>query len=162
MQLGIFSYALLGALAIALLIAAVTDWRRRQIDNLLNAANAICAPLFWLTSGMTLVDIGFQVALALVTFIVLAALFAAGQMGGGDVKLLTALALWIHPLWFSRLIVIMALAGGLLTIALWVWKKWRKDGGALAVPYGIAISFGGLWVLADQYIANFGQSGISG
>ena len=36
-----FSYGLLTALAIALVIAAATDLRRRQIDNTLNAASAI-------------------------------------------------------------------------------------------------------------------------
>lgn len=33
-----FQYVLLGALAIALVIEAITDIRRRQIDNWLNAA----------------------------------------------------------------------------------------------------------------------------
>ena len=45
----------------------------------------------------------------------LAGLFALRAMGGGDVKLLTALALWIEPLWFLRLLVVMALLGGVLT-----------------------------------------------
>ena len=47
MQVGYLSYGLLAALAIALLIAAFTDLRRRQIDNWLTAAIALGAPLFW-------------------------------------------------------------------------------------------------------------------
>jgi prepilin peptidase CpaA len=46
MQGGLLSYGLLGALAIALLIAAVTDIRRREIDNWLNGVIALGAPLF--------------------------------------------------------------------------------------------------------------------
>jgi len=42
---GYVHYGLVVALAIALLVAAVTDWRRRQIDNWLNAAIALAAPL---------------------------------------------------------------------------------------------------------------------
>jgi prepilin peptidase CpaA len=52
------SYGLLAALAIALLVAAYTDMRRRQIDNELNAIIALAAPLFWWASHMGLAEIG--------------------------------------------------------------------------------------------------------
>lgn len=39
-------YGLVGLLAIALLYAAFTDIRRRQIDNWLNAAIALLAPVY--------------------------------------------------------------------------------------------------------------------
>ena len=42
-------YGLLIALAIALVFAAGTDIHRRQIDNWLNIAIALGAPLFWWT-----------------------------------------------------------------------------------------------------------------
>ena len=152
MQGGILSYVLLGALAIALLVAAVTDIRRREIDNWLNAGIAVGAPLFWFASGIGAVDIIFQVGIALIVFIVLAGLFAAGMMGGGDVKLLTAVALWIHPLWFLQLLIVMSVAGGLLTAVLFVRHRMQKSAARLAVPYGVAISFAGLWTLASQYV----------
>lgn len=152
MQGGPFSYALLIALATALLIAAVTDLRHRQIDNWLTAAIALAAPLFWIASGLGWVGIGFQLAIALVTFLVLVGIFATGAMGGGDVKLLTALALWIQPVWFLKLIVVMAMVGGVLTIACAGWHFARRKREKIAVPYGIAISAAGLWVLASQYL----------
>ena len=112
-------YGLLGALAIALLFAAFTDLKRRQIDNWLNAAIALGAPLFWWASGLTLwPDVAIQLGVALAAFAVFAGLFALRMMGGGDVKLLTALALWIAPPAFVKLLVIMALAGGVLTIVM--------------------------------------------
>ncbi|MCB2080020.1 MAG: prepilin peptidase [Novosphingobium sp.] len=162
MHFGIFSYALLAALAIALLVAAVTDLRRREIDNWLNAAIAVGAPIFWFASDFNYLEMGFQVALAVIVFIVLVALFALGQMGGGDVKLLTALALWIQPLWFLRLLVVMAVAGGLLTLVQWAWHKSRKHKHAMAVPYGIAISIAGLWVLGHRYFPELHRSGLLG
>ena len=91
-----FRYLLLGGLAIALLVAAFTDIRRRQIDNWLNAAIAAGAPLYWWASGLSLwPGVAWQLGVAAVTLVVLAGLFAIRAMGGGDVKLLTALALWI-------------------------------------------------------------------
>ena len=153
MQGGIFSYGLLSALAIALLIAAFTDLRRRQIDNWLNAAIALGAPAFWLASGQSWLDVGFHLAIALVMFVLLAAMFALRAMGGGDVKLLTALALWIEPIWFVKLLMVMSLIGGALTLVVaGLHFVRRRAGGRIAVPYGIAISFAGLWALACQYL----------
>jgi prepilin peptidase CpaA len=145
------SYGLLAGLAIALLVAAFTDMRRRQIDNWLNASVALAAPLFWWSSHMGLPDIGWQLALAAGSFVVLAGLFAMGAMGGGDVKLLAALALWIKPLWFMQLLTVMAVAGGVLTIGMGAWHVARRQREKLAIPYGIAIAFGGLWVLSINY-----------
>ncbi len=116
MQGGILTYALLGALATGLLIAAFTDLRRREIDNWLTAAIALAAPLFWLASGLSLTGAGIQLAIALATFVILVGLFALNMMGGGDVKLLTALSLWIAPFWYLKLIIVMALVGGALTL----------------------------------------------
>ena len=148
-----FRYLLLVALAIALLFAAFTDIRRRQIDNWLNATIAASAPLYWWASGMTLwPDVAWQLSVAAVTLVFLAVLFAMRAMGGGDVKLLTALALWIQPLWFVRLLIGMALIGGVLTIVLGAWHITRHRRDKLAIPYGVAISSAALWVLALQFL----------
>lgn len=151
-----FSYVLLGGLAIALLVAAFTDIKRRQIDNWLTFGIAAAAPLFWWASGMALwPDVAWQFGVALASFVVLAGLFAIRAMGGGDVKLLTALALWIPPLWFLKLLVVMALVGGVLTVVLGAWHVARRRRDKLAIPYGVAISCAGLWVLASHYLPAF-------
>jgi prepilin peptidase CpaA len=152
MQGGYFSYALLAGLAIALLIAALTDLLHRRIGNWLTGGIALAAPLFWYASGLDLFDIGIQIAIAFATFAVLAGFFALGAMGGGDVKLLTALALWVQPLPYLTLLVMMALAGGLITLICGGWHIVRRCEGKVAVPYGIAIAIGGLWVLATHYL----------
>ena len=146
-------YGLLIALAIALVFAAFTDIRSRQISNKLNLAIAIGAPLFWWSSGLSLwPDVAIQLGVAFAAFAVLAGLFALGMMGGGDVKLLTALARWIAPTPFLQLLIIMALAGGVLTIVMGAWHFLRQQKERLAIPYGVAIAFGGLWVLAANYM----------
>ena len=147
-----FKYGLLAALAIALLVAGFTDLRSRHIGNWLTGAVALSAPLFWWASGLALwPDIAMQVGVAVAAFAVLAGLFALGAMGGGDVKLLTALALWIEPLWFLRLLVVMALLGGILTILFAAWHVTRRRKDKLAIPYGLAIASAGLWVLSVHY-----------
>lgn len=158
-----FRYILLGALAIALLVAAFTDIRRRQIDNWLNAAIAAGAPLYWWANSLSLwPDVAWQLGVTAVTFVFLAGLFAIRAMGGGDVKLLTALALWIEPAWFVRLLIGMALIGGVLTLALGAWHVTRRRREKLAIPYGVAISAAGIWVIAAQLAPAFQSAGLAG
>jgi len=146
-------YGLLLGLAIALLVAAFTDIRRRQIDNWLNLGIVLAAPAFWWASGLTLwPGVALQLGVAFIAFVVLAALFALTMMGGGDVKLLTALALWIPPMLFVQLLIVMALVGGLLTIVVGAWHIMRRQRDRIAIPYGVAIAFGGLWVLGTHLL----------
>ena len=118
----IFTYGLLGALAMALLVAAFTDLKSRTIANKLNLVIAAGAPLYWWTSGLALwPGVGIQLAIAAITFFVCALFFAIRQMGGGDVKLLTALALWFPPSAFLGLVLIMAMLGWVLTLVMGIW-----------------------------------------
>lgn len=163
MQGGILVYGLLAGLAIALLVAAFTDIRSRTISNWLNLAIAAGAPLFWFASGLSLwPGVAMQLGVALACFAVCAVLFALRQMGGGDVKLLTALALWIQPIWFAQLIVVMAIAGGVLTMIFGAWHIAARRKDKPAIPYGIAISGAGLWALASQYVPSLQNAGLFG
>jgi prepilin peptidase CpaA len=49
---------------------------------------------------------------------------------------------------FLKLLVIMALAGGVLTIVLSMWHITRRRKDRLKIPYGIAIAGAGLWIIA--------------
>jgi prepilin peptidase CpaA len=152
------SYGLLSCLAIALLLAAATDLRRRQIDNGLNAAIALGAPLFWWASGLPLwPGVALQLGFATAAFLLLAGLFALGAMGGGDVKLLAALALWLPWRPFLHLIVLTALLGGVLTIGCLLVHAARRRPQSLQVPYGVAIAAAGWWVLAAEFADAPGQ-----
>ena len=147
-------YGLLVALAIALVFAAFTDIRSRTISNWLNLGIAAGAPVFWWASGMTLwPDLAIQVGVALLIAAFLIGLWAMNLMGGGDVKLLAALALWIDPFTFLQLLMIMAIAGGVLSIVMAGYHVMKRQKQQIAVPYGVAIAFGGLWVLYPKLIA---------
>jgi len=148
---GLISYALLAALATALLFAAVTDLRRREIDNWLNAGIALAAPLYWLAAGLDWVTVLFQIVLALLTFLVACALFAMRQMGGGDVKLLTALALWFVPGSFVQLVIIMGVIGGAASIAMAVSNMQRLPGESLRDSVSTVVA--ALWVLGACALA---------
>lgn len=153
MNYAVFQYGLLACLAIALLVAAFTDIRSRHIANSLNAAIALGAPFYWWSIGLPLwPGVAIQLGMALATLAVLAVLFALRAMGGGDVKLLAALALWIAPKDFLSLLLIMALVGGVLTIVLGSWHVMRRQRDRLAIPYGVAIATAGLWILGVNYL----------
>ncbi|WP_233996510.1 prepilin peptidase, partial [Erythrobacter sp. HI0074] len=123
MQNQIFTYVLLAGLAIALLWVIVTDLRHRTISNRLTLTVALGAPLYWLSIGLPLwPGIGFQIGLSLLVFATCCVLFAIRQMGGGDVKLLTALALWIPPSQFTLLLIAMAMLGWVLTMGIAAWR----------------------------------------
>lgn len=141
----LISYALLAGLATALLVAAATDLRRREIDNWLNSAVALGAPLYWLASGLDWRAVAFQLGLAALTFIAACVLFAMRQMGGGDVKLLTALALWFVPGSFALLIVLMGMIGGAASVGMAVFNMRRLPAEAWrnALSTGVAA----LWVM---------------
>jgi prepilin peptidase CpaA len=151
MHSSVLTALLLAALAVGLVIAAYTDIRRRQIDNWLTGGIVLLAPVFWWASGASWGAVGWHLGVALLSFAVLALLFALRAMGGGDVKLLTALALWIRPEWFAQLVLIMAILGGVLTVGLALWHFTRRQREKLAIPYGIAISGAGLWILSANY-----------
>ncbi|WP_369815821.1 prepilin peptidase [Erythrobacter sp. QSSC1-22B] len=130
----IFTYVLLGALAIALLVAVVTDLRSRTIGNRLNAGIALAAPLFWWASELALwPGVAIQLGIAALTFAICCLFFAIRQMGGGDVKLLTALALWMPPAAFLDLLVIMVLVGWVLTLVMGIWQV-ARSGSAEVTP----------------------------
>jgi prepilin peptidase CpaA len=96
-----------------------------------------------------------QLGLALGAFLLFALLFQIGMMGGGDVKLLAALALWLPLASLVKLVVIMSLAGGVLTLVLLVRHRARKTGGKLEIPYGVAIAFAGMWLIGERFFYQF-------
>jgi len=156
-MIGTPEIALLGLLAILLLIGAVTDWQRRSIDNWLTGAIALAAPLYWWATGLGWwPDIALQLGIASAVLAIGIGLFAVGAMGGGDVKLLGGLALWFPGLVMLRLSIIMSIAGGILTLLMLIRHKVSKSEASLEVPYGIAISLAGLWVIYERNLNQFG------
>lgn len=151
-----FSTFLLAVLAAMLLAAAVGDMRRREISNALNGAIALLAIPFWWSTGLSpWPDMAIQFGVALAIFALFALLFHFGAMGGGDVKMIGALALWLPAGAVLDLLIIMSIAGGVLTAAMLIRHRMAKNEAQLEVPYGVAIAFGGLWALAEPFLNQF-------
>ena len=148
---------LLGVLALLLLFACYGDLKARTIPNGLNIAIALLAIPFWWASGLSpWPDMALQVGVAALAFIFFAGAFALGAMGGGDVKLIGAIALWLPWPALLLMLVIMSLAGGALTLAMMIRKKLARTEGPLEIPYGVAIAFAGLWMIGQRFFYQFG------
>ena len=44
----------------------------------------------------------------------------------------------------------MSLAGGILTLVVVLWHRMKRREGRPEIPYGVAIAFGGLVILAQR------------
>jgi prepilin peptidase CpaA len=91
-------------------------------------------------------------------FIVATTLFAFGMFGGGDVKLLTAVSLWVAPGALPHFLLFVALAGGVVSLIVLllrllvpfaIKKQWlvptfftKFAEADREVPYGLAIAAG--------------------
>jgi prepilin peptidase CpaA len=153
---GAFTQILLAGLAALLIVAAVIDVRTFTISNRLNLTVALLAPLYWLSIALSpWPGIAIQLAAATTVFLLLAGAFYAGMMGGGDVKLAAALALWFTPSSIIKFLVLMSLAGGVLTLVVLAWHRAKRREGRPEIPYGVAIAFGGLAILAQPFLNHF-------
>ena len=152
-----FTEMLMMALAALLVWAAIVDLRTRTIPDWLNIAIALMAPLFWWASGIPFYpDAVERICGAFLLFVVFFGMFSLGGMGGGDVKMGGAIALWLTPLTTLTFFVITSLAGGFVSVAAWIYHhKFRRSEGKTEVPYGVAIAFGGLWLLAQRFLNQF-------
>jgi len=151
-----FTQLLLVMLAAILVIAAVIDVRTFTISNRLNLTVALLAPVYWLSVALSpWPGMAVQLAGGAIVFVILAGAFYAGMMGGGDVKLAAALALWFPPVATIKFLVLMSIGGGVLTLAVLAGHWLRKREGRPEIPYGVAIAFGGLAILTQRFLNQF-------
>ncbi|PZQ58796.1 MAG: peptidase [Sphingomonas taxi] len=158
MSWGILAWLLPAVMGALLVSAGIEDVRTREIANWKNAAIALLAPLWWVSIGLDPwpAMIG-QVLIAAVVFGLFVCAFALGQMGGGDVKMIGALALWLTPLRLLDMLLAMAVIGGALTLAMLIERRVRRSGAAIEVPYGVAIALAGLLALREPLLNQFTQ-----
>lgn len=152
-------YVVAAALTGVLVWAAVSDaiWRRIPNASVL-AAIALYAAWAVLAGGAGL--LGALVTAALFLGIGFG-LFVLRIWGGGDAKLLAAVALFAGFAHFSTLILVTALAGGLMAAvslasrparALAIWNLKGKGDFGRGIPYGVAIAAGGVVVIWGQLL----------
>ena len=107
-----------------MLFAAISDMLSMTIANrvsvLLVVVFALVAPL----TGMEWAAYGWHFAAGALVLAVTFGLFAMGGMGGGDAKLLAATAVWMGlNIQLVEYLVASTLIGGLLTIAILLYRK---------------------------------------
>ena len=141
----VFSGGLLAVLGLLLVSAGIEDARTREIANWKNAPIALLAPLWWWANGLAMWPRGrFRGRGRDLVFALFVGAFAIGQMGGGDVKLIGALALWLPFTRLADMLIVMALTGGAITLAFLVEPEWRRTSDPVEIPYGVAIAIAGL------------------
>jgi prepilin peptidase CpaA len=127
-----------------LLLAALWDILTRSIPNVLVAAIAAAAlALLLLGAPHTLLSHGIA---ALAVLGGGALLFALRLWGAGDAKLLAASTVLVGAQGLPVLILVTALAGGLMAAAWMAARRLpgRRRASARGLPYGVAIACGAL------------------
>jgi prepilin peptidase CpaA len=156
------------------LLLAVAAWRDIATRSIPDTASLLLA-LFGLTSNLILEPsrVVFSLMAAVALFAVLLFLFARSALGGGDVKLMTALALGMSAPEIWNFVVATAMVGGVLGL-LYLLLSWllpahlarpAQAAGVLPrlfhveawrirrrgpLPYGIAIAVGGAMILLQR------------
>ncbi len=141
----------------AMVLAAVWDVARFEIPDTLSLVLAVTAAVMLSAAGTGWSGLASHGLGALAAFAFGVLMFALGQWGGGDVKLMTATCLWLGWPALVGYGLVVAVAGGVLAgvvlvfrrlalPAAWAARPWlarlhRADEG---LPYGVALGLGGL------------------
>ncbi|MGY4286185.1 prepilin peptidase CpaA [Bradyrhizobium sp. LM2.7] len=151
-----------------LLYVATMDVATRLIRN------EICLALALLGIGGQLADptqVARSLIVAAILLLLLFVIYQRGKIGGGDVKLLVALAIGLPLTGVIQLLIVTALAGGVLALVhlmmralpyprlapagsslvrrVYAVERWRHLRHA-PLPYGVAIACGGIWTVLNK------------
>jgi len=111
----------LAILASLLLIGAAIDIRSRRLPNWLTAAVAALFIPYAIIASHPVDWFGVFTVVG-ITFVIGFTLFAFNLMGGGDVKLISGLALWAGPDFIALFILTTGLAGGLMSLGILLFR----------------------------------------
>ena len=120
-----------GATVLLLIAAAVNDITRYRIPNVIVYA-IVAAFAVGAVFNFAWPAIVWPVLAGVAMFLLGAGLFALGLFGGGDVKLIAAMALWTSFADLPRFLLIMGATGGLLGLVL-LLKRRRQQPASTAV-----------------------------
>ena len=151
-----------------LLYVAMIDIATRLIRNEICLVLALLGIAGQFASPMQVAE---SLIAATILFLLLIVVYQRGWMGGGDVKLLVALAIGLPFMGVIQLLTITALAGGVLAVVhlmmrllpypklapagssfvrrVYAIERWRNLRQA-PLPYGVAIACGGIWTVFSR------------
>ncbi len=135
--------------------ASLFDFKEFQIPNRIPVLLILAFPVMAVSSGMDLGHMLTHLAAGTALFLMGAILFFLRIWGGGDAKLLPAVALWVGLAALPRFLLVMALVGGGLALAALAARhvpsvkgvagaRWVRAASTGQVPYGIAIAAAGV------------------
>src|SRR5258705_13607429 len=151
-----------------LVYVAMIDIATRMIRNEICLVLALLGIAGQLASPMQVTE---SLLAATILFLVLFVIYQRGWMGGGDVKLLVALAIGLPLMGVIQLLTITAFAGGVLALMhlmmrllpyprlapagssfvrrVYAIERWRNLRHA-PLPYGVAIACAGIWAIFSR------------
>ena len=151
------SYFVLASFSALMVYAAYSDLKSYTLPNFISLLLMAGFALIMLILQPPLSASGWHVVVGAILFVVGFILFATGLFGGGDVKVIAALGLWLGPMNVLSFLTLMAIFGGVLALALLVFRKIKipqhwLDNSAIAglhskeegIPYGVAIAVAAL------------------
>ncbi|HNB26055.1 MAG TPA: prepilin peptidase [Alphaproteobacteria bacterium] len=113
------------AALLCLVAAAIEDGWRYRISNALVIGVVLCFAVFAAAQG-SWVLLGWSLAAGVGVLLVAMLPFALGIFGGGDTKLIAAMALWTQFAGLPRFLLVMSACGGILGV---VWLIRRRLAG---------------------------------
>ena len=152
-----------------LALAVVTDLEAMRIPNRICLAIAALYPVHVLAAGGP-VDWPGALAVAAAVFAFGLIPFCLGLMGGGDVKLMAAAALWAGPAAALDFVLVTTFLGGVMAMvmvspyrfamALALARIGRDDIGTVlmgrVIPYAVAIAAGGWLTIGPPLLRGIG------
>lgn len=148
---------LLAILPGMVIVAALSDVTSMTIPNWISAVLVVGFFPTALIVGLDLASVATHVGVAVVALVVVMGLFALGWLGGGDAKLIAAVALWMGVSGAGLFVLWIAVAGGVLSLMLMIMRACLAPMAAGApgwvgqlltprgdIPYGVAIAAGAL------------------
>ena len=149
-----------------MVVAAWRDLATRMIPDAVPAALFLTGLV--LRGHDSIGAAGVSLVVAVLIFVMLAALHAQGWLGGGDVKLVSGVAAGLAPHAVILFLIATGIAGGVLAAVHLVLRRlpgptwvppptvglvrvWRAERWRIArrgpLPYGVAIACGGAWAI---------------
>lgn len=147
----------LAPLPALVIFAALCDLTTMKIPNWISGLLLLAFFPAALVGGMSPGDMGLHLAVCVAVLLAGMVMFALRWVGGGDAKLIAAVALWFGVAGIGPLLLSVALAGGAFSMGLllsrryvptimaapqgWFGRLMEPKGD---IPYGVAIAIGAL------------------
>lgn len=122
--------------------AAANDVLTMKIPNRVSAILVVAFATLAATSGLGWVEVASHAGAGALVLVVGFALFCAGTIGAGDVKLAAATALWLGLGALPDYILNFSLIGGLLALCILYLRSYPLPGFALALPFAVDLHDG--------------------